>query len=98
MPGENLAETVSNARLLLKDWGEKKTVDELVVAIRRSLEPLAGKVAELPASAREKLAEINSSLDQLTGRMFTVEQRDALDMLMLGLWIRIELFADPEED
>ncbi len=90
----DLADVVLRARDALKNWDAKAAADGLAVILRSALAPLHAR-DDLPADANEKLEQIDASLDRLAGAL-TAEQRDALDMLMLGLWIRVELIRGSE--
>ncbi|HEX7029617.1 MAG TPA: hypothetical protein VF254_03405 [Gammaproteobacteria bacterium] len=85
------AETVLKARKLMKEWDGPPASDLLAAAIREALAPLFADDCVISDEARHKLDEIDASLAQLAEQALTPEQLDALDILMLGLWIRMEL-------
>ncbi|HEX6928280.1 MAG TPA: hypothetical protein VF267_03450 [Gammaproteobacteria bacterium] len=88
------AEIVLKARKVLKEWDGPPAPEVLADAIRDALAPLFSTADGISSEAREKLGEISSCLDQMIGQALTPEQLDALDILMLGLWIRIELLGE----
>ena len=88
------AEIVLAARKVLKEWNEPRSSDELAGAIRNVLSPLLAEGPTMSGEAREKLDEISATLDRMIDEALSPEQLDALDILMLGLWIRIELLAE----
>lgn len=92
MTAGELADIVLQARDRLRAWDGKSAAHDIAAAVRYMLAPLM--TAELSADARRKLDEVIKQLDRFTGRKITPRQRDALDTLMLGLWIRVELAAN----
>lgn len=92
------AEIVLKARKVLKEWDGPPASDALAHAIRETLQPLFAEGGPISAEAGRKLDEINASLEQMTEQALTPEKLDALDILMLGLWIRIELLVEISPD
>lgn len=88
MATDDLAEIVSQLRESLHDWNENQAVNDLLVGLRGALAPVNAAAADLSTDAQQKLAQIHAMLDAKSA--FTQKERDALDMLLLGLWIRIE--------
>lgn len=88
------AEIVLRARKLLKDWDGPPVSSELASAIREVLAPMLVEDHVISSDARKKLEEISAVLDRMIDEALTPEALDALDILMLGLWIRIELLAE----
>ena len=94
---DDLAAVVLRARDMLKDRDGKTPASELQAALRAVLAPLMRRKDALSEGAMQKLGEINDALDG-AGDAFMDEQRDALDLLLLGLWIRLELSAETSRD
>ena len=90
MTKADLAEIVAHAREALREWDGKTATRELAERIRDVLSPLVNCAEELSADARRKLLEIERWLERLADVEFTPEDREALDMLMLGRWIRVD--------
>lgn len=93
MTAGEFADKVLQARDALRHWDGKSPAQVLATTIRSTLEPLT--TAALSTDARRKLEEIHHLLDDLTGSKLVPRQRDALDTLLLGLWIRVELTGQP---
>lgn len=93
MTAGEFAERVLQARSALRQWDGKSSARVLATTIRGILAPLA--TAKLSVGAHGKLEEIHQILDAVTGSRLAPRQRDALDTLLLGLWIRVELTEQP---
>lgn len=98
MTNEDIASVVVRAREALRDWDGKAAAAEVAEKIRNALQPLSGVTGQLSAEAVQKLDEIHARLEAFAAQRVNAEDREALDLLMLGLWIRIESAAPPAGD
>lgn len=94
MTTDDPATVVLRARQMLKARDGKTSADQLIASLRAMLAPLVQQKVALPEGAAQKLDEISEALEGADGA-FDDKQRDALDLLLLGLWIRVELSAGP---
>lgn len=90
MTTDDLAGIVARARDLLRDWDGRTAAAELAESVREVLRPVAVGADRLSSDARDKLAQVQEALEELSSPGFSAADRESLDMLMLGLWIRID--------
>lgn len=89
MTTDDLVAVVLRARGMLRDWDEKTSASELLASLHATLAPLMQQKAALSEDAVRKLEEIRQVLDDADDALAGA-RRDTLDLLLLGLWVRVE--------
>lgn len=86
----DLAGIVARARDVLRGWDGKSSGHEMAMRIHDALRPLVAEAEQLTDDARLKLQQIEQYLERLAECGIAGQDRESLDMLMLGLWIRVD--------
>ena len=85
-----LTACVLEAREVLRDGLNRfKSAAELAAELEIHLDPLHATAGTLPAPVVSKLKEVSARLGRLTEKI-SADDIEALDILLLGIWIRLE--------